>query len=233
MPTQSPIADHETRQRLLDVAIRLFSEHGFKNVTVREICKDAGANLAAVNYYFRDKLGLYKEVVRMAAEAIDRTKQEALDSGEGHPPEERLRHYIREFLHRLLGHDVSWIDGLMNHEMTEPTAAFDLIVQKGILPHGLRLNKLIGELMRLSPTDERVQLCSSSVQAQCLFYRQAKPFAERVSPGFQFTPAVIDRLSDHVAEFSLAGIRWSAEQPGRDGSFPEIKYPVGSKEKDE
>ena len=42
------------RERLLEAAGEIFAEHGFRNTTVREICKRADINLAAVNYYFRD-----------------------------------------------------------------------------------------------------------------------------------------------------------------------------------
>ena len=49
MASNFPIGDQETRQRLLDAAARLFAEHGFEKVTVRDICKEAGANVAAVN----------------------------------------------------------------------------------------------------------------------------------------------------------------------------------------
>ena len=52
--------DQETRQRLLEAAARLFAARGFTHVTVREICNAANANVAAVNYHFGDKLGLYE-----------------------------------------------------------------------------------------------------------------------------------------------------------------------------
>src|SRR3954451_22724831 len=42
----------KTRQRLLEVAGEVFAEQGFKNATVREICKRAEANVAAINYHF-------------------------------------------------------------------------------------------------------------------------------------------------------------------------------------
>jgi len=50
--------DLETRGRVLNAAARLFAEHGFATVTVRDICNKAGANVAAVNYHFGGKDGL-------------------------------------------------------------------------------------------------------------------------------------------------------------------------------
>ena len=43
-----------TRERLLSAAGDVFVEKGFRDATVAEICARAGANIAAVNYYFVD-----------------------------------------------------------------------------------------------------------------------------------------------------------------------------------
>jgi AcrR family transcriptional regulator len=51
----------ETRGRLLDAALEVFAESGYRNAKVAEICRRAGTNLAAVNYYFGDKANLYAE----------------------------------------------------------------------------------------------------------------------------------------------------------------------------
>ena len=47
-----------TRERLLVVAREVFSEQGFQGATVREICRRAEVNLAAVNYHFSSKEAL-------------------------------------------------------------------------------------------------------------------------------------------------------------------------------
>ncbi|MGH9438282.1 MAG: TetR/AcrR family transcriptional regulator, partial [Terriglobia bacterium] len=70
MPKSKPALELDTRQKLLDAAGRLFAERGFAGVSIRDICKEAGgANLAAVNYYFRDKAALYRELLQYIVDA--------------------------------------------------------------------------------------------------------------------------------------------------------------------
>ena len=52
-----------TKENIIAAAMRLFAEKGLKLVTVREICKAANANVALVNYHFRNKNGLYQACV--------------------------------------------------------------------------------------------------------------------------------------------------------------------------
>jgi AcrR family transcriptional regulator len=103
------IEERDTRQRLIEAAGHLFAEHGFKKVTVREIVAVARANVAAVNYHFGDKLGLYREVVEAAIAAQERTTRESREAGEGLPAEERLRRFIRIFVGRAVKHPQSWV----------------------------------------------------------------------------------------------------------------------------
>lgn len=54
----------ETRTRLLETAALVFAEHGFATATIRMIAVLARVNVAAVNYHFGSKDGLYREVLR-------------------------------------------------------------------------------------------------------------------------------------------------------------------------
>ena len=49
----------ETRRQLLEAAGAVFAEAGYRDATVREICRRAHANIAAINYHFGDKEKLY------------------------------------------------------------------------------------------------------------------------------------------------------------------------------
>src|ERR1700733_7975250 len=65
-----PLPDN-TRARLLDAAGQVFAETGYQAATVRQICAQAGVNIALVNYHFGDKLELYTEVLRHSVGASE------------------------------------------------------------------------------------------------------------------------------------------------------------------
>lgn len=195
------------RRRLLDASAHLFSTHGFKRVTVREICRAARANVAAVNYHFGGKLGLYTEVVRMAIEEIRGTSERSMLAGEGGGPEEKLRAFIVVFLRRNVGSGRdSWIHKLMAREMADPTPALDLVVDQAIKPRLAYVGGIVAELMGCAPDDRRVIHTVASIQGQCLLYAP-NPVAARVLGHWPPDEAELERVADHIAEFSLAGIR--------------------------
>src|SRR5882724_3968306 len=85
----------KTRQRLLEVAGAVFAEHGFQNATVREICKRADANVAAINYHFGDKQGLYSETLRYWIRESLAKYPPNMGTVPGDSPEKQLHAYVR------------------------------------------------------------------------------------------------------------------------------------------
>lgn len=201
------IKDRETRVRVLTAASRLFAANGFEKVTVREICRAADANVAAVNYHFGDKLGLYREVLAKAMETMHATTDAARQAGSGGTSEQKLRAYIRVFLQRVIGqgHD-TWIHQLMAHEIADPTPALDLVVDQVLRPRMAYLSDLVADILRLSTTDEQVLRCVMSIQSQCHAV-MTSAVSRPLMPDFNGDPTAIDRLAQHIAEFSLGGIR--------------------------
>jgi AcrR family transcriptional regulator len=60
----------ETRQRLLDAASALFSEHGFDGASVREIARSASVSVATVHHYYGNKAGLYGACIEAMHEEL-------------------------------------------------------------------------------------------------------------------------------------------------------------------
>jgi len=197
--------DLETRQRLIDAASRLFAERGFSKVTVREICRSARANVAAVNYHFGGKTGLYEEIVRSAIRIMQGTTEEIQKAGEKRPAEEQLAAYVCIFLTRVVEARNGWIHHLMAHELTNPTPALELVVTDVIKPRMAYLGSVIAKLIGCKTTDARVEHCVMSVQAQCLALLSDR-IAERFHP-FAINAKRLDVLADHITRFSLAGIK--------------------------
>ncbi len=57
------MSQKDTKKRILDAAERLFASEGFHSTSLRMLTKDAGVNLAAVNYHFGSKEELIKAVI--------------------------------------------------------------------------------------------------------------------------------------------------------------------------
>ena len=92
----------DPRERILRAAGQEFAAHGFEAATVRDICAAAGANVAAVNYYFGDKRRLYIESVKHAHEERVRQVPQP-DWSPGTPAAVKLRDFVGNLLERMLG----------------------------------------------------------------------------------------------------------------------------------
>lgn len=207
-------ADALTRARLLATAEQLFAERGFKAVTVREICSAAEANLAAVNYHFGDKLGLYREVLRGATAAMRETNEAARAAGKGQPADEQLRRYVHVFLERVLRKGNRSIHRLITREMHEPTEALDTLVEEGVRPRIEYLCEIVSRILACDRKDPRVLRCVASLQYQVLAYFP-NPISKRLGFIFEPTPAQIAEVAEHIATFSLGGMRALARSSPR------------------
>lgn len=83
--------DPNIRQRLIEVAVELFTSRGYSATSVREIVKGAGVSKPVLYYHFGNKEGLYLEIMRR----LERTLQEAL--GGLRQERGRARERIRRF----------------------------------------------------------------------------------------------------------------------------------------
>ena len=72
----------ETRQKIMDVAERLFGEQGYDATSLRHIIAEAGVNLAAVHYHFGSKEDLLLELVMRKISPVNQERLALLDQAE-------------------------------------------------------------------------------------------------------------------------------------------------------
>jgi AcrR family transcriptional regulator len=198
----------ETQKRLLEAAGEVFAEQGFHNATVREICQRARANVAAVNYHFGDKEGLYAAVIEYAhTRALEKYPLTQADC-EDIPAAQRLHTFIQHIVFSLFDEgEPAWRSKLMAREMIEPTAALDAMVEKIIRPTAQRLEAIVRELLGPVTTDEQVRLSQLSIIGQCLHHRNAQPVIQRLFPLQRYGPEEVKVLADHITRFSLSALQ--------------------------
>ena len=188
-------------------ATEVFADVGYRAATLREICRRGHANIAAVNYHFRDKEQLYMAVLEQAVLAAGEgltqvAPQRAL------PPEEKLRHFIQHLFRSLLGADRPvQLLRLIAHEMVEPTPALGLAVEKAARPLNDILAAIVAELLGSAAEPTLVRDCVGSIISQCSSYQNSEAIIQRLHQLNVHDPATIEQLAEHVYRFSLGGVR--------------------------
>jgi TetR/AcrR family transcriptional regulator, regulator of cefoperazone and chloramphenicol sensitivity len=208
-----------TETRILETAGHVFAETGFQAAKVRDICARAKVNLAAINYHFGDKLGLYNAVLEYAlCMAGDAARVPVL---EGPTAEARLRVFVSRLLQAMYGEDrPAWPVRLMTHELAQPTPVFDGVVDQVMRPKHEAIRKLVAEVIGRPPDDRQTRLCAQSIFGQIIIYAHGREVLRRLWPDLRFTPETLEEIAAHIAAFSAAGLksfarRNAAAQPKR------------------
>ena len=209
LPSETEAAGRdETRRQLLEAAGEVFAAAGFREATVREICRRAGANVAAVNYHFGDKETLYAEVLRYAQQKAFEKNPLLPGIGAEATPAVKLHAFIRSFLLRIFDQGPrAWFGKMMLREMIEPTEAMDALLEERMRPMADQLRGIVAEILGCPPDDEMARLCSLSVVSQCVFYHHCRRAVMRLFPELQLDAAAVEPLADHITRFSLAAMK--------------------------
>jgi AcrR family transcriptional regulator len=94
------IGENPTRERILDVAERLFADSGFEATSLRQITTDADVNLAAVNYHFGSKDGLVRQVLTRRIGQVNEQRLTMLEriEADGGPDGPKVEQIVEAFV---------------------------------------------------------------------------------------------------------------------------------------
>ncbi|MFH0781142.1 MAG: CerR family C-terminal domain-containing protein [Pseudomonadota bacterium] len=206
------MSDHivPTKERILEAAGNIFGEKGFKDATIRTIALAADVNIAAINYHFRDKEGLYGAVLEEVFLQGFTRFPATMDLAPEADPQQRLRAFIRAMFYRLLSKE-GWggIVGrgrLIARELLDPSPAFEAVLDRYIKPHRDLLLDIITKIIGTGCGPEKLMPCVISIIGQCIYYAMASPVIRKISADNAPTEENLDRLAEYVWLFSLGGI---------------------------
>jgi len=92
--------EQQSRDRLLDAALQLFLEHGYGNLSMETIARDARVSLRTIYSQFGGKAGLFGALIRRCSD------QFIGGLADDYPFEESLLMFGRQFLYRITRPDV-------------------------------------------------------------------------------------------------------------------------------
>ncbi|MBN2333177.1 MAG: CerR family C-terminal domain-containing protein [Deltaproteobacteria bacterium] len=201
-----------TKERLLESAALVFTEKGFANASVAEICELAGANIAAVNYHFRSKDALYRQVLEFTFSQAEKRYPMAHDTGM--IAEERLYRMILALLQRILCAEIKGnFYKLVSKEMAEPTAASGDLIGEIIFRQCSRMQQVIQDIYGNPADDELLMRMTHSIISQCLFLGQHKEGRSHHLKRRPLELADAESFARHIADFSIAGIKYYRSLP--------------------
>ena len=200
--------NNETRNKIISAAQTVFAEKGFNRTSVRDICNLADVNIAMIKYYFKDKEGLYRELIQNFFEE----KQKKFANTEKilieKDPEKRLRFFLENVLNSLdpKGEDV-WFQSIMKNEIFEPTLLSDLLFNKIIAKDILFLKSIYAELTGLTVKNIQVQQLAEITMSNCLFYTGNNHLFLRLHNGKHPNKEYFKVLIDTIFSISIKGAK--------------------------
>jgi len=202
-----------TQKEILKAAVELFSEKGFDNTTVRDICKYADANIAAVNYYFKGKIGLGEAVIDYLFEnAFDAQQlflkdQKICNAEEWH---DALYDFVCNFICDRDKEEYRnfYRSQLIFRELNSPTKLFQKMFSKYMAPMQKQLIKYIKQGLPEDASEELVSMWFITIMSQCMMFRKKqKPSMEITKLDFS-DPKVVSMIVEHITGTVFSGLKY-------------------------
>lgn len=227
-PKATPATGSGVQERLLEAGMDIFGKHGYDAATTRMIARQAGANIAAIPYYFNGKEGLYKAVVShivdLIAAQLEETRLEiAKRSFTG--PEAReeaielLEKLITRFIRFMVGSpEAPRISRIILREQMYPTAAYNIIFS-GFMGNILKASARLIMVITGDRSERLAKLRSMAIVGQVMAFRVARETVVRALDfeGYSDSETVeIHRVIMEHTRFITAGLGKAPSQPGEE-----------------
>ncbi|MBB6674022.1 TetR family transcriptional regulator [Cohnella nanjingensis] len=192
--------EQDVKRRLLLAAKKLFARQGFDGTTIRQICEEAGANVALVSYYFGGKDKIFEAVIETFF-PHDSIRERFAESME---PVNGVRAVIREvILYR--SRDPELVQ-LIQNESSHDSPRTE-IIRKHLIPIWTRMRDLLEQgkregVFRFRSLDNTFLY----IWGGLLFHREFNLF----DPILADAPPTAEQLTQDLTDFVLGALHCGA-----------------------
>ncbi len=174
----------ESKNRLIEAGVELFARYSFDGVSTRTLANRAKVNLAAIQYHFGGKEGLYLAVARHIVGTVGTWARPILSKIEEslsptNPGKEACFLLLCELLDHIMEHALGgqeakkWM-GIFMREQIEPSEAFDILYDGVMGPFHRCLSAVISAMLNLGTDDAETKLRAYAVSGQVLIFHLAR-----------------------------------------------------------
>lgn len=195
----------QTRLHLLEVAGGVFAEQGYARATSKEICERADVNVAAVNYHFGGKDGLYAAVLGEARARLVNIDIDTQLTRSNASTADKLRQLLRQVVGKIATRDQPrWELQVLCRELMAPTPMMDRMMANQVASKLNIVGAMIGDILGVTPTHPAVSRCMLSIIGPFGFLLITDPDWQKQT--FPRLLIDIDTLVDHMVAFTLGGL---------------------------
>ena len=211
------------KQNLLTSALKLFAEKGFAKTSTREIALAAGANIAAISYYFGDKEGLYR------AAFVEPMGNPHDDIALYDQPHFTLRESLEGFYVGFLepmkqGELVQHCMRLHFRELLEPTGLWQQEIEQSITPAHAALIRVLCRNLKLARADDELHRLAFAISGLALQVFVGRDVIQAIRPRLIGSPAAINQTVQQLADFAQSMVEGErARRVRASGQKPAIK----------
>lgn len=187
-------------------ACELFAEQGFQRARTQDVCRAAGTNPAAVNYYFGGKEGLYKAVWDKALD--DAVNAMELPTVSANADREWLYHYLRASVLAMFDTGPGGnLRRLVRHELSSPSPLCDEVLSNHMAPRTQELDRRLRRLLGPRSSEFQVACCLVAIHSQCTALSLSRHLRQRLFAAEGPTEAEVQRFARELCAFIMGGIR--------------------------
>jgi TetR/AcrR family transcriptional regulator, regulator of cefoperazone and chloramphenicol sensitivity len=177
----------ETRQRILDAALKAFGEASFKAVTTRQLAQAAGVSLPTLQYYFGDKEGLYRGCAQAIVERYRRHTAAAAQAaralsqdGAAETTRAQLKALIRALAGFLVGSTEAerWAH-FVARELRDPGPAFEILYDSLWRPGVEIVARLIARILGHPQSDPAARIQALLLISSLLAFQSGRSVSLR------------------------------------------------------
>ena len=166
---------NEKQIHILQVAEKLFAEHGFDGTSIRMISKEAGINVAMVSYYFGSKESLLEKLIiyrtsdlKLKLENVLKTEASTLI---------KIENYVNLYIEKMNCNKNLY--QILHTEISSPKRAIDLKAFSEVKKNNLETLKNIIELgqnQKIFKKDINVALITPMILGTYFHFHSNKPY---------------------------------------------------------